>query len=118
MSAPPARTSPSMRSRVSSGAWARESSGARITACASAPATARVYDRGIRFASTSHVAQLARSIAAQMPITGRGAIALEALEASELLPVRDRRLEGVELHAGPVEIVVHDVAAEGVAGHL
>ena len=58
-------------SSSSSGDSATTSSGGRISASPPARCTASEYVRGERFTSTSHAAQRALSIAAQMPMTGR-----------------------------------------------
>src|SRR4051812_960846 len=114
MSDPPGMTRASSMPSSSSGASATASSGGRSRHSPPARCTASAYLRGLRLESSSHFPQLARSIAAQMPMTGL--ISLETLEAAELLPVSDRGLEGLELDPRPVEVVVDHVLAERLAG--
>src|SRR5262245_42144612 len=71
MSAPPARTRPSSRSRTSSGASSTASSGGSTTAMPPASWIAATYERAMRKASWSQTPHRARSTAAQIPITGR-----------------------------------------------
>src|SRR3954468_1193019 len=71
MSAPPARISPSSRSRAWSGSSSSASSGGIITTSPPASCTARTYERASRKASWSQTPHWARSTAVQMPMTGR-----------------------------------------------
>src|SRR3954451_13730158 len=71
MSAPPARISPSSRSRAWSGSSCSASSGGIITTSPPASWTARTYERASRKASWSQTPHWARSTAVQMPMMGR-----------------------------------------------
>src|SRR4051812_44465122 len=71
MSAPPARMSPSSRSRAWPGSSSSASSGGSITTSPPASCTARTYERASRKASWSQTPHWARSTAVQMPMTGR-----------------------------------------------
>src|SRR3954453_13870870 len=114
MSDPPARIRPSSMSSSSSGFSATASSGGRITASPPARWTASEYVRGDRLTSTSQAAQLALSIALQIPMTGRST-PLESLEPAELLPVGHGCLHRVDLDASAVQVVVHHVLSERLA---
>src|SRR3954471_24501663 len=71
MSAPPARISPSSRSRAWSGPWCSAWPGGIITTSPPASWTARTYERASRKASWSQTPHWARSTAVQMPMMGR-----------------------------------------------
>src|SRR6478672_5128948 len=71
MSAPPARSRPSRRSRTSSGSAISAWSGGSTIARPPASWIAATYERAMRKASWSQTPHRARSTAAQMPITGR-----------------------------------------------
>src|SRR6185312_3006700 len=71
MSAPPARSRPSRRSRTSSGSAISAWSGGSTIARPPASWIAATYERAMRKASWSQTPHRARSTAAQIPITGR-----------------------------------------------
>src|SRR3954453_19621189 len=115
MSAPPARVSPSSRSRAWSGSSCSASSGGIITTSPPASCTARTYERASRKASWSQTPHWARSTAVQMPMTGRAISVLRLPDGRN--GERGRSGGGVAGERGEHRLARHARGAEDPRGH-